>query len=289
MKKTKKTGSMKLRTRLANGGIYALLTTMSIIWLLPLAWLVLMSFKAEKGAWHDYVMPKGYTFDNYIALFTETDLFNYPRWFMNTLIVAICTCILSTLLLLMISYAFSRLRFPSRRKIMNVGLILGMFPGFMTMIAVYHILKAVGLDQSLVSLVLVYSTGGALNYFIAKGFFDTIPKSLDEAAMLDGATKNDIFWKITLPLSKPIVIYTALTSFIAPWVDFIFVSVIMKDNYQNYTLAVGLYRMLERENIFEWFTRFCAGAVIVAIPITILFIKMQKYYVEGVTGGATKG
>jgi arabinogalactan oligomer/maltooligosaccharide transport system permease protein len=172
---------------------------------------------------------------------------------------------------------------------MNVGLILGMFPGFMAMIAVYHLLKAVNLDQKLISLILVYSSTAALGYFVAKGFFDTIPYSLDEAATIDGATKNQIFFKIILPLSKPIIVYTALTSFMAPWVDFIFVSVIMKDNYQNYTVALGLYQMLTRENISRYFTQFCAGAVLVSIPITIIFMLMQKYYVEGVTGGAVKG
>ena len=172
---------------------------------------------------------------------------------------------------------------------MNVILILGLFPGFMSMIAIYHILKSVGLDQSLVALVLVYSSGAMMGYYIAKGFFDTIPKSIDEAALIDGATKNQVFWHIIMPMSKPIVVYTILTSFIAPWVDFIFVSVIMKDNYNMYTVALGLYQMLTRENIQQYFTEFCAGAVLIAIPITLLFIKMQKYYVGGVTAGGAKG
>lgn len=208
---------------------------------------------------------------------------------MNTLLVAIASCILTTILVLLTAYAFSRLRFKMRRPMMNVILILGMFPGFMSMIAIYHILKAVGLTQSLVSLVLVYSGGAAMGYYIAKGFFDTIPRSIDEAALIDGATKNQVFWKIILPMSKPIVIYTILTSFLGPWVDFIFVSVIMKDNYDKYTVALGLFQMLSRENIQKYFTQFCAGAVIIAIPITILFIKMQKYYVSGVTAGGAKG
>ena len=172
---------------------------------------------------------------------------------------------------------------------MNIGLIMGMFPGFMSMIAVYHLLKLVGLDQSLVALILVYSSASCLGYFIAKGFFDTIPKALDEAATIDGATRNQIFWKITLPLSQPIIAYTALTSFVAPFADFIFVSVIMKDNYENYTIALGLYQMHSRENLYQYFTRFCAGAVLIAIPITVLFLCMQRYYVEGVTGGSVKG
>ncbi len=281
--------SMKSRERFGNGLIYTILSFLSFIWLLPIAWLVLVSFRAEPGAYTDYVFPKTYTLDNYIKLFTDTKLFNYPRWFMNTLIVAIVTCAVSTIIVLLTSYALSRLRFKLRKPMMNVALVLGMFPGFMSMIAVYHILKAFGLTQSLFALVLVYSGGAALGYYISKGFFDTIPKSIDESAMLDGASKNTIFWKITLPLSKPIVIYTILTSFIAPWMDFIFVSVIMKDNYENYTVALGLFQMLSRENIYQYFTRFAAGAVLIAIPITLLFIYMQKYYISGVTGGSVKG
>lgn len=281
--------NMKSRERFGNGIIYAVLSFLSFIWLLPIVWLVLVSFRAEPGAYTDYIFPKTYTLDNYIKLFTETQLFNYPRWFMNTLIVAVITCLVSTIIVLLTSYALSRLRFKLRKPMMNVALVLGMFPGFMSMIAVYHILKAFGLTQTLFALVLVYSGGAALGYYISKGFFDTIPKSIDESAMLDGASKNTIFWKITLPLSKPIVVYTILTSFIAPWMDFIFVSVIMKDNYENYTVALGLFQMLSRENIYQYFTRFAAGAVLIAIPITLLFIYMQKYYISGITGGSVKG
>ncbi len=268
---------------------YAFLTILSAIWLFPIAWLIMQSFRGEQGAFTNYIIPKEWTLDNYINLFTETTLFNFPRWFVNTLLVAIASCVISTILVLLTSYAFSRLRFKARKPLMNVILILGMFPGFMAMIAIYHILKTVGLAQSLVSLVLVYSGGATMGYYIAKGFFDTIPKSIDEAALIDGATKNQVFWKIILPMSKPIVVYTILTSFIAPWVDFIFVSVIMKDNYNNYTVALGLFQMLSRENIQVYFTQFCAGAVLIAIPITLLFIKMQKYYVGGVTAGGAKG
>ena len=281
--------NMKTRERFGNGIIYAVLSFLSFIWLLPIFWLVLVSFRAEPGAYTDYIFPKTYTFDNYIKLFTDTKLFNYPRWFMNTLIVAVVTCAVSTIIVLLTSYALSRLRFKLRKPLMNIALVLGMFPGFMSIIAVYHILKAFGLTQSLFALVLVYSGGAALGYYISKGFFDTIPKSIDESAMLDGASKNTIFWKITLPLSKPIVVYTILTSFIAPWMDFIFVSVIMKDNYENYTVALGLFQMLSRENIYQYFTRFAAGAVLIAIPITLLFIYMQKFYISGITGGSVKG
>ncbi len=280
---------MKRRSTIANIIIYTILTVLAILWILPIVWLIISSFRSEPGAWTDYILPKMYTLNNYVRLFTETGLFNYPRWFMNTLVVAIFTCIISTILNLMTSYILSRLRFKARKPLLNLGLVLGMFPGFMSMIAIYFLLKAMGLAQSLISLVLVYSGGAGLNYFIAKGFFDTIPKSFDEAATLDGASQNQVFWKIILPLSKPIVIYTALMAFMVPWVDFIFVSVIMKDNYNNYTIALGLYQMLTRENIYQYFTQFCAGAVIISIPITLLFIKMQKYYVSGVTAGGVKG
>ena len=176
---------------------------------------------------------------------------------------------------------------------MNVMLVLGMFPGFMSMTAVYFLLKILLPNhfQSLASLIIVYSAGAALSYYVAKGFFDTVPKSLDEAAFIDGANRAQIFWKITIPLSKPIVIYTVLISFIAPWCDFIFVSFIMSGvpDVSMYTVSLGMYKWLEREQIQQYFTTFCAAATIVAIPITALFIWLQKYYVEGITGGAVKG
>lgn len=280
---------MSRRNKITSIGLHILLTILAIVWLIPVFWLILSSFRAEKGAYTSSLWPQKFTIDNYIRLFVDTKLFNFPRWFMNTLFVAICSCIITTILTLMVAYVYSRLRFKSRKGLMNVSLILGMFPGFMSMIAIYHFMKAIGLDQTLLALILVYSGGAALNYYIAKGFFDTIPKTLDEAARIDGATRHTIFWKIILPNAKPIVVNTAINAFIAPWVDFIFVSVIMKDNYNNYTVAKGLYTMVDKANIFEYYTSFCAGAVLVSIPIVCLFIKLQKYYVAGVTAGAAKG
>lgn len=277
------------RRHLVNALIYALLILLSVLWLIPIFFLIVHSFRAEPGAAIRYLFPREYTLANYARLFTDTALFDFPRWYRNTLIVAAASCVLSTLYVLTISYAFSRLRFPGREGMMRAGLILNMFPGFMSMIAVYFILKAVGLTQSLLALVLVYSGTSALTYYVAKGFFDTIPRALDEAAYIDGASSAQIFFRITLPLSKPIAVYTVLMSFMAPWMDFIFASVIMKDNYKNYTVALGLFQMITRENIYDYFTAFCAGSVLVAIPIALLFLFMQRYYVEGVTGGAVKG
>lgn len=209
---------------------------------------------------------------------------------MNTLVVSVVSCAGSTFMILAVSFVLSRLRFKMRKPIMNIVLILGMFPGFMSMIAVYYILKGMNLlSNPLVCLTLVYIAGAGMQYYIAKGFFDTIPRALDESAYLDGATKAQVFFKITIPLSKPIIVYTVLTTFMAPWVDYIFPSIICGSEYDQYTVALGMFKMLEREFIGAYYTRFAAGAVLVSIPIAALFISMQKYYVEGVTGGAVKG
>lgn len=281
--------SYKARRTVVNTIIYVILTILSIIWILPLVWIVMTSFSGEEATFIDHVVPTCWTFDNYIELFTNTKVFDYPRAFLNTLIISIFSCIISTFSVLMVSYAFSRLRFKARKPFMNIAMILGMFPGFMTMIAIYYILKVIGLSQNIVGLIIVYSAGAALNYFISKGFFDTVPKALDEAATIDGATKNQIFWKIILPMSKPIVVYTVLTTFIAPWTDFILARMLLRDAIDQYTVALVLWNMTDKDKIDTFFYNFCAGAVVVAVPITALFLKMQKFYVEGITGGAVKG
>lgn len=281
--------SAKSVKRIKNGIIYAVLIILSLIWLFPVFWIVLTSFRQEQGSFVSYFFPKSYTLDNYIRLFTETQLFSYGKWFLNTLIVAVFSCLITTVLTLSVAYAMSRLRFRLRKSYMNIALVLGMFPAFMSMIAVYYVLKTVGLTQSLLALVLVYSGSAGLSFYVAKGFFDTVPRSLDEAARIDGANAAQIFYKVTLPLSQPMIVYTAMTAFMAPWADFIFARVIMGDNYDKYTVAVGLYTMLSRELIDKYFTQFAAGSVLIAIPITVLFIALQRFYVEGVTGGAVKG
>ncbi|MDY6034999.1 MAG: ABC transporter permease subunit, partial [Bulleidia sp.] len=138
------------------------------------------------------------------------------------------------------------------------------------------------------ALIIVYSAGTGLGFQIAKGYFDTIPRSVDEAAIMDGATQWQVFTRITMPLSKPIIIYTVMTSFIAPWVDFIFAKVIVRANSDQFTVAIGLWNMLQKEYINQWYTSFAAGAVIISLPIAILFVYMQKFYVEGMSG-AVKG
>ena len=282
---------MKRKKAISNVIVHIFLAILAAIWVFPVLWVIMTSFRAEKGSYVSTFFPKAFTLDNYIKLFTDTTLLNFPKMFMNTLIVAIFSCLLSTFLLLSVSYCLSRMRFKMRKPYMNMAMILGLFPGFMSMIAVYFILKAVGLTEGSlirVALIMCYSGGAALGFQVTKGFFDTTPYAIDEAAMMDGCTRWQIFTKITLPLSKPIVVYSLLTSFINPWVDFIFAKVICRANADQYTIAIGLWRMLEKEYIDNWYTSFAAGAVLISIPIALLFLKMQKYYVNG-TSGAVKG
>ena len=287
MRKEEKVKSVKQKRLVSNIIVHTALAILAIIWLFPIFWVVLTSFRAEKGSYVSTFFPKSYTLDNYIALFTDTGILNFPKMFANTFIVAVFSCIISTFFILSVAYTMSRLRFKMRKTYMNIAMILGLFPGFMSMVAVYYILKNLGLSEGnmiRVALVLVYSAGSGAGFFVSKGFFDTIPKALDEAATIDGATRWQIFTKITIPLSKPTIVYTVLTSFINPWIDFIFAKVICRANADQYTVSVGLWRMLEKEYIDTWYTRFAAGAVLISIPIAALFMFMQKYYAEGMAG-----
>ena len=282
----------RIRKKFTNFIVHACLTILALIWIFPLFWVIMTSFRAGKGSYSSTFFPDKLTLNNYVSLFTDTDVFNFPQWFLNTLVVAIFSCILSTFFIVSIAYVTSRLRFKSRKLLLNVALVLGMFPGFMAMIAIYYILKGIGMTQGvlkLVSLVLVYAGGsGILQFYVAKGFFDRIPRSIDEAAYIDGATKWNVFRRITIPLSKSIIVYTVLTSFIAPWIDFVLAKVIIGTDAKYYTVAIGLWNMLEKENIYQWYTRFAAGAVCVSIPIAVLFLFMQRCYTDGLTG-AVKG
>lgn len=216
---------------------------------------------------------------------------NYLSWYGNTLTIALFTAVIQTVIVLSVSYALSRLRFKGRKLIMNVVLVLGLFPGFLTMITLYFLLKQMGLTQagSVPGLILIYCASSGMGYYISKGFFDTIPKSLDESARIDGATRFQVFLKIIMPLAKPIVIYTILMAFMGPWGDYVFASYVAFGSRPNYNVAVGLYEWINVADYQGYFTLFCAGGVLVALPITALFLALQKYYVEGVTGGAVKG
>lgn len=290
-KKKELTTGAKVRKKIVNVIVHVILAILAFIWILPIFWVVLTSFRAEKGSYVTTFFPKSYTLDNYIKLFTDTTILNFPLMFRNTFVIAIFTCIISTIFVLSVSYCMSRMRFKMRKPFMNVAMILGLFPGFMSMIAVYYILKALNMSEGSmipIALIVVFSAGTGLSFYVAKGFFDTIPKALDEAAIIDGATRWKIFTNITVPLSKPIIVYTILTSFMAPWIDFLFAKVICRADAKYYTVSIGLWKMLEKEYIDNWYTSFAAGAVLVSIPIAILFLMTQKFYVEGMSG-AVKG
>lgn len=290
MAKEKKIKSYKAKRKWTLTWSYTALIALSIVWLFPIVWIVLTSFRGEGGAFVPYIIPKTFTLENYRILLTNaTGNFPFVRWFLNTLFVATISCILSTFITIAMAYALSRLRFRLRKPFLKVALVLNMFPGFMSMIAIYYILKALGLTETLFALILVYSSGAALGFYIAKGFFDTIPMALDESAMIDGANKWEIFTQITLPLSKPMIVYTSLMAFMGPWMDFIFAKIIMGDKVENYTVAIGLFTMMTRTTANSLFMAFTAGCVLIAIPITILFIFMQRFYVEGITSGSVKG
>ena len=278
----------KASRRLANTVIYIVLILVAVIWLFPFFGIVMESFKVNTQMMDGELFPGKFGFDNYIRLFNETD---FLKWFGNTALMGVATALFQTLFVLMMSYTLSRLRFKGRKGLMNLMLILGMFPGFLTMILIYKVFYDLGLTMEMapVGLIIVYCASSGMGYYISKGFFDTIPKTLDEAARVDGATRFQVFYKVIMPLSGSIIIYTILMGFMAPWGDFMMASYIIHENSQGMSVAVGMYEWLSKTNLNTHYTMFCAAGVIVAIPVTIVFLALQKYYVEGVTGGAVKG
>lgn len=284
----KKNGlGMHAKRAIGNAIIYIILILMSIIWLVPFVCIVLQSFRTESTWQVGYVIPEKWGFDNYLGLL-QTD---FVVWYKNTFIIACIVAVISTLMVLCMSYTLSRFRFKLRKPMMQFMLILGLFPGMLTLIILYRLLKDMGMTggASMPGLILVYVASSGMGYYVSKGFFDTISKSLDESARIDGATRAQVFFKIILPLSKPIVIYTILTAFMGPWGDFVFAKLISVNASAGMNVAVGLSTWLSLDQINNKYTMFCAGGVTVAIPVVILFMCLQKYYVEGVTGGAVKG
>ena len=278
----------KASRRLGNTVIYIVLVAITLIWLFPFFGIVMESFKVNTPAMDGELFPGKFGFDNYIRLFNETD---FLKWFGNTALMGVCTAVFQTLFVLMMSYSLSRLRFKGRKGLMNLMLILGMFPGFLTMILIYKVFYDLGLTMEMapVGLVIVYCASSGMGYYISKGFFDTIPKTLDEAARVDGATRFQVFYKVIMPLSGSIIIYTILMGFMAPWGDFMLASYIIHENSAGMSVAVGMYEWLSKTNLNTHYTMFCSAGVIVALPVTAVFLALQKYYVEGVTGGAVKG
>lgn len=271
--------------------IHVLLAVLAVVWLIPIVWLFVTSLSSYDGMNTSRFFPEEWSIRNYTRILFEPDtVAQFPVWFKNTLIIAIFTCLISTIFVLMVSYAMSCMRFKGRKGLMNAAVMLQLFPGFLSMIAIYFILKSVNLTNSHLGMILVYSGGSGLGYLVAKGFFDTIPVSLREAAYLEGASEARTFLTIVLPLSQPIVVYTVISSFLVPWSDFVFAKIMLNSGIStDWTVAIGLYNMLDRMLLPTYFSRFCAGGILVAIPIGILFVIMQKFYVEGITGGSVKG
>ena len=278
---------MKAQNALSNTLIYIVLGVITVIWLIPFVCIILQSFRVENTYMVGYIIPKDWGFDNYINLF-KTD---FPKWYVNTFVTAVISAALQTVIVLCMSYTLSRFRFKGRKFLMKFMLVLGMFPGMLTMIILYRVLKDMGMTEAnaVPGLILVYIASSGMGYYVSKGFFDTIPKSLDEAARIDGASRLQILQRVILPLAKPIVIYTILTAFMAPWGDLVFARYVSMNVSSGMNVAVGLYSWLNKDMIADKYTMFCAGGVVVALPVTILFLFLQKYYVEGVTGGAVKG
>ncbi|MFJ7936097.1 sugar ABC transporter permease [Sporosarcina sp. NPDC096371] len=272
------------KQKISNALIYIVLVITAIIVLYPVVWIITGSLNPGSSLFSTRLIPESFSFDHYIYLFKET---NYLTWYKNTLKIAFWNMIISTLLIVSAAYAFSRFRFPGRTQGLMAMLVLQMFPGFMGMIAIYILLLQMGLLDNHWGLILVYA-GGSIPFgaWLVKGYFDGLPRSLDEAAKMDGAGHITIFFKVMLPLSKPIIVFIAINNFIGPWMDFIFARLILRSGEKK-TLAVGLFEMVTGQGNTE-FTTFAAGAVLVAIPITILFFIFQDHLVEGLKAGANK-
>ena len=267
-----------------------LIAALAIFWLIPIVWLVCTSFSAYSGMNTSTFFPAQWSAEHYLKLLQSDTVNQFTTWFWNTFKIACVTCLVSTFFVLMVAYAMSVMRFKMRKPLMNFAVILNLFPGMLAMIAVYFTLKTFNLTNSHIGLIMVYSASSGLGYLIAKGFFDTVPRSLCEAARLDGCNEALTFVNVVLPMSKPIIVYTVISSFLTPWMDFVYSKMILNAGIsENYTVAVGLYRMLDKSLINNYFTQFCCGGVLVSIPISILYIIMQKFYVEGITSGAVKG
>ena len=288
-----------------------LIAVLAIIWLIPIVWLLFTSFSSYDGINTSSFFPEEWSIKHYVQLFQPDTVAQFPRWFLNTFVIACCTCVISTMFILMVAYATSVMRFKARKPLMNVAVILNLFPGMLSMIAVYFVLKMFNLTNNHLGLIMVYSASSGrgylwlsgiqvpimvysassgLGYLIAKGFFDTVPRALCEAAKIDGCSESKIFFKMILPLSRPIIVYTVISSFLVPWMDFVYAKIILNAGISSkYTVAIGLYRMLDKSLINQYFTLFCAAGIVISIPISALFVLMQKFYVEGVTGGAVKG
>jgi arabinogalactan oligomer/maltooligosaccharide transport system permease protein len=288
-KKKMSGGSVKARRITMDIIVHIFLTIVAIVWVMPFVYLIAHSLRGgvNHGPDASTFFPTSYSLQNFIRLFSDTSVVNFPRMFMNTFVIAACSCVIGSFFVLAVSYCLSRVKWKLRRPYMNMGMIITLFPGFMSMTATYFLLKAMGLTTGSnipLALIICNCSGAGVGFHVMKGYMDTIPKALDEAAYLDGATKWQTYTRITLPLCKPMIVYQVITAFMGPWCDFIFAKLICRDEKDYYTVSIGLWDMLKMDSISTYFTRFCAGAVLIAIPISILYIVTQRFYQEAMSG-----
>lgn len=262
---------------------HIVLIAVCFIFFFPVLWIIMSSF-SKSGSIYDIhgFFPDELSMASYVKLFTDTTMYDYPNWLKNTLYVAIFSSLIGTILVILTAYTISRFRFKSRKMLMKSTLVLSMFPSFMGMTAVYLIMVNFDLINQLWSLILIYAAGAPMGYLVQKGYFDTITNTIYESAQIDGATNFRMFVSITLPLAKPMIVYTALTQFAWPWSDFILPSLLLK-NKDLWTVAVGLTSLDETQ-----FTRFAAGSVFIAVPIVVLYFALSNFLVTGVSSGAVK-
>ncbi|MFC5701921.1 sugar ABC transporter permease [Cohnella faecalis] len=265
--------------------LHVILVLLAIASVYPAIWIVLSSFKEGTSLYSETIIPRSLTLEHYKNLFSDQD-FDFRLYYWNTLKIAVLSMLFGTAIQIMTAYSLSRFRFTGRKTLLSGMLIMGMFPGFMSIIAVFVILNELKLLNTHFAMVLVYSSGAALGSFIAKGFFDTIPRSIEESARIDGASHFKVFTHIMLPLSRPIITFVALTSFAGAWVDFIFAKMVLRKNEVR-TVAIALFELINTQSSTK-FTLFAAGCVLVALPITLLFIYLQRFLVDGLTAGADK-
>jgi arabinogalactan oligomer/maltooligosaccharide transport system permease protein len=263
---------------------YLLLILIAVFTVYPALWIVFSSFRAGTSLFSDTLLPQKWTLVHYRELFQN---FEFGRWYVNSLKVSLITMVLGVLFQLLTGYAFSRFRFKSRKSLMSGLFVIGLFPSFLSLTAVYVLLLNMKLLNTHTALILVSSAGAAVMYLLVKGYFDTIPKSLEEAAIIDGASNWGVFIRILLPLSRPLIVYMAVTTFTGTFSEYIFAQTILRTTDKQ-TLAVGLYNMVNTQFSTQ-FTIFAAGSVLVAIPVVVLFIVFQRMLVEGLTAGADKG
>ncbi|ELE2040662.1 sugar ABC transporter permease [Vibrio vulnificus] len=264
--------------------VYLFLTLNALLVLGPVLWTILASFKPGNNLFSSSFGEWTFTLDHYQTLFTDTP---YLDWYKNTFMLATANMLISLVIVTMTAFVFSRYRFQRKRNVLMSILVLQMFPAFLSMTAIYILLSKMGLIDTYLGLLFVYVTGSLpFMTWLVKGYFDAIPTSLDEAAKIDGAGHMTIFLEIILPLAKPILVFVALVSFTGPWMDFILPTLILRSE-EKMTLAIGIFSWIS-SNSAENFTLFAAGSLLVAVPITLLFVATQKHITTGLVSGAVK-